>query len=108
MADSLLGEHAIVEQVQAIEEALKRVSMDGAVAYGIGVVSDAASQGAVETLVIVAGLLRIEDRQSDWESISEAVEASGGKVIQASTEHDAGKQLEGMGGAIALLRWKLE
>jgi len=108
LADSLLGEHAIVEQVQAIEEALKRVSMDGAVAYGIGVVSDAASQGAVETLVIVAGLLRIEDRQSDWESISEAVEASGGKVIQASTEHDAGKQLEGMGGAIALLRWKLE
>lgn len=108
LADSLLGEHAIVEQVRAIEEGLKRVSMDGAVAYGIGVVSDAASQGAVETLVIVADLLRSEDRQSDWESISGAVEASGGKVIQASTEHDAGKQLEGMGGAIALLRWKLE
>ena len=56
----------------------------------------------------MADLLRSEDRQSDWESISGAVEASGGKVIQASTEHDAGKQLEGMGGAIALLRWKLE
>ena len=108
LADSLLGEHAIVEQVRAIEEGLKRISMDGAVTYGMGMVSDAASQGAVETLVIEAGLLRSGDGRSDWESVSEAVEGSGGKVIQASTEHDAGKQLEGMGGAIALLRWKLE
>ncbi len=108
LADSLLGEHAIVEQVRAIEEGLKRVSMDGAVTYGMTMVSDAASQGAVETLVIEAGLLRAEEGGSGWSSIAEAVEASGGRVIQASTEHDAGKQLEGMGGAIALLRWKLE
>jgi len=107
LADSLLGEHAIVEQVRAIEEGLKRVSMDGAVTYGRGMVSDATSQGAVETLVIEAGLLRSGEGASAWESIAEAVEASGGNVIQASTEHDAGKQLEGMGGAMALLRWKL-
>ena len=97
-----------MEQVRAIEEGLKRISMDGAVTYGMGMVSDAASQGAVETLVIEAGLLRTEEGPSDWGSIAEAVAASSGKVIQASTEHDAGKQLEGMGGAIALLRWKLE
>jgi len=107
LADSLLGEHAIVEQVRAIEEGLKRVSMDGAVTYGREMVSDATSQGAVETLVIEAGLLRAGEGASVWESIAEAVEASGGNVIQASTEHDSGKQLEGMGGAIALLRWKL-
>jgi stalled ribosome rescue protein Dom34 len=71
-------------------------------------ISDAASQGAVETLVIEAGLLRAEEGRSDWEPIVETVESSSGKVIQASTEHDAGKQLQGMGGAIALLRWKLE
>ena len=82
--------------------------MDGAVTYGMTMVSDAASQGAVEKLVIEAGLLRAEEGESGWSSIAEAVEASGGRVIQASTEHDAGKQLEGMGGAIALLRWKLE
>jgi protein pelota len=108
LADSLLGEHAIVEQVRAIEEGLKRVSTDGAVTYGMEMVSDAARQGAVETLVIEARLLRVEENHSDWESIAEAVESSSGKVIQASTEHDAGKQLQGMGGAIALLRWKLE
>jgi len=108
LADSLLGEHAIVEQVRAIEEGLKRVSMDGAVAYGGKMISDAASQGAVETLIIEAGLLRTDEGSSAWGPIAEAIESSSGKVIQASTEHDAGKQLEGMGGAIALLRWKLE
>jgi stalled ribosome rescue protein Dom34 len=108
LADSLLGEHAIVEQVRAIEEGLKRVSMDGAVAYGGKMISDAASQGAVETLIIEAGLLRTDQGSSAWGPIAEAIESSSGKVIQASTEHDAGKQLEGMGGALALLRWKLE
>ncbi len=108
LADSLLGEHAIIEQVRSIEEGLKRISMDGAVTYGMGMVSDAAAQGAVETLVIEACLLRTEEGPSEWGPIAESVEASSGKVIQASTEHDAGKQLQGMGGAIALLRWKLE
>ena len=97
-----------MEQVRAIEEGLKRISMDGAVTYGMQMISDAASQGAVETLVVEAGLLRTGEVSSGWEQIAEAIESSSGKVIQASTEHDAGKQLEGMGGAIALLRWKLE
>ncbi len=108
LADSLLGEHAIVEQVKAIEEGLRRVSMDGAVSYGMGMISDAAEQGAVESLVIEAGLLRSEDGPSEWARIADTVEASAGKVIQASTEHDSGKQLQGMGGAIALLSWRLE
>ncbi|MAH97992.1 MAG: hypothetical protein CMA12_01405 [Euryarchaeota archaeon] len=108
LADSLLGDHAIVEQVKAIEEGLRRISTNGAVAYGKGVISDAAGQGAVETLIIIADLLRHDDNPPLWSIVSESVESSRGKVIQASTEHDSGKQLEGIGGAIALLRWKLE
>ena len=108
LADTLLGEHAIVEQVKAIEEALRRISTDGAVTYGRKMVSDASEQGAVETLVIEAGLLRGEEESSEWEEIASSVKASGGRVIQASSEHDSGKQLLGMGGAIAILRWKLE
>lgn len=108
LADTLLGEHAIVEQVKAIEEALRRISTDGAVTYGRKMVSDASEQGAVETLVIEAGLLRGDEESSRWEEIASSVKASGGRVIQASSEHDSGKQLLGMGGAIAILRWKLE
>ena len=31
----------------------------------------------------------------------------GGKLVQCSTEHDAGEQLMGLGGVVALLRYKM-
>ena len=110
MADSLLGEHALVQQVRAFEEGLKRISLDGAVAYGSAPIEDAAEQGAIDTLVIEASMLRDETESSTtaWNTISNTDETSGGKVIQASVDHDSGQQLVGMGGAIALLRWKTE
>ena len=108
LADSLLGEQAMVEQVRAIEEGLRRISIDGAVTYGLRQVANAAEQGAVETLVIEASLLRTEEGESEWVAVADEVEGSGGRVIQASTDHDSGQQLHGMGGAIAILRWKLD
>ena len=93
-----------------VEEGLKRIPTGGAVTYGMDSVANAAQQGAVEALVIVASMLRSGDDASRvrWEDIVAQVEASRGSVIQASTDHDAGQQLVGLGGAIALLRWKVE
>ena len=108
LANSLLGEHAIVEQVKVIEEGLKRISTDGAVTFGIEGIGTAADQGAIETMVIDAGILRTDRDNSDWGLIADKIEGSGGKIIQASCDHDAGQQLLGIGGAMALLRWKLE
>lgn len=106
LADSLLGEYAIVHEVRAIEEALRRVSVDGAAAYGIKEIQFSAEQGAVECLVIEASLLREEGLAAKWKTISDAVTTGGGSIIQASMDHDAGKQLMGFGGALALLRWR--
>ena len=110
LADSLLGEHALVQQVRAIEEGLKRISTNGAVAYGPASIEAAADQGAIETLIIEASMLRGEGESpiTGWNAISNSVESSGGKVIQASVDHDSGQQLIGLGGAIALLRWNTE
>ena len=66
---------------------------------------EAVEQGAVESLVIEAGMLRSEDF---WTDTASQVRAAGGEVVQASADHDAGEQLMGMGGAIGLLRWKIE
>ena len=108
-ADALLGDHALVKQVRAIEEGMRRISMDGSVTYGIGMISDAAEQGAIETLVIEVTKLRSGGPESTrWEEIANKVNTSGGLVIQSSTDHDAGMQLSSLGGAIALLRWKIE
>ena len=107
LADALLGEYAVVQEVRAIEEALKRVSMGGAVAYGMREIQLSAEQGAVECLIIEASLLREEDHIATWQLISDAVSVGAGTIIQASVDHDAGKQLVGFGGALALLRWRI-
>lgn len=110
LADALLGEYALVRQVRAIEEGLKRISTGGAVTYGAAPIAKAAEQGAVEALVIIASMMRSDDEgpMLRWEAVASQVESSRGEVIQASEDHDAGQQLIGMGGAIALLRWKVE
>ena len=109
-ADAVLGEHELVRQVRAIEDGLTRISTNGAVSYGLNAIEEASEQGAVETLIVEASLLRSDDRsiRSRWDGITSAVTTNRGEVIQASIDHDAGQQLVGMGGAIALLRWKVD
>ncbi len=109
-ADAVLGEHDLVRQVRAIEDGLTRISTNGAVSYGLNAIEDASEQGAVETLIVNASLLRSDDRviRARWDGITSAVATNRGEIIQASEDHDAGQQLLGMGGAIALLRWKVD
>ena len=102
----MLGEYSIIHEVRAIEEALRRVSTDGAVAYGLREIKSSSDEGAVESLVIDASLMRDVSKGSQWAPIVDSVRENGGEVIQASVDHDAGKQLLGFGGAIALLRWR--
>ena len=104
-ADSVLGEFAMAKQVRLIEEGLARISGKGAIAYGRKELEDAVEQGAVESLIIEAGMLRSDDF---WSDVASQVRSAGGEVVQASADHDAGEQLMGMGGAIGLLRWSLE
>ena len=105
LADAVIGEYAVTLEVRAIEEGLKRVSSQGPVAYGIEEIKRSADQGAVEVLVIVASMLRDGVEARRWLEIAELVKENGGDLVQASVEHDAGKQLVGFGGALALLRW---
>ena len=111
LADEFLGESAIAKQVNVIEEALARIATNGAVAYGPEKLTTALEQGAIETLVIVADLLRDAEANisgSTWSDFAGGVTEGGGELVQASTDHDSGKQLDGMGGALALLRWKID
>jgi mRNA surveillance protein pelota len=110
LADELLGQHSLSRQIKLLESALARISTDGAVAYGEAVLIRAKMENAIETLLISADLLRDEERPINgqlWSDWVQGVVSSGGEVVQCSTDHDSGQQLDGMGGVIALLRWKL-
>ncbi|MBA4694235.1 MAG: hypothetical protein DWC06_05260 [Candidatus Poseidoniales archaeon] len=103
LAGDILSEHAVVQETALLEEVWKRISTNGAVAYGREMIEKALAEGAIETLLVSADLLR----ESDWESIVAGLGDIGAKLVQCSTDHDAGEQLLGMGGAVALLRFKV-
>ena len=86
-----------------LEEAWQRISTNGAVAYGLADIQRATEEGAVETLLIGA----VGADAGTWSSIAVKVETFSGKVVQCSVDHDAGEQLMGFGGAVALLRYKV-
>ena len=103
LAGDVLAEHAVVQETALLEEAWTRISTNGPVAYGAEMINKALEEGAIETLLISADLVREEK----WESTVSGLDEIGAKLVQCSTDHDAGEQLLGMGGAVALLRFKV-
>ena len=76
LAGDLLAQHRMVQEIGLLEEAWKRISTNGAVAYGQAAI-ERATEGAVETLLIGADVLR--DRRTScerksWTAIAEQVE----------------------------------
>ena len=67
-------------------------------------------EGAIETLLVAIDLLRDEQTEIDGVILSQwirGLDDIGGRLVQCSTEHDAGEQLLGLGGVVALLRYKM-
>ena len=92
-------------ETELVDKLLEGVAKDGAVIYGIKETENAVMIGAVETLMVIDKLIR--GRNSQVEKILEDTESAGGNVVIISSVHDAGKQLEALGGVAALLRYKL-
>ena len=110
LAGELLAQHRMVQEVTLLEEAWVRISTNGAVAYGGEAIKKAVQEGAVERLLILADLLRDDTSTCDgspWSELVEQITSSGGEIIQCSADHDAGEQLVGFGGAVALLRYSV-
>ena len=108
LAGEMLAQHRMVQEIGLLEEAWQRISTGGAVAYGRADIHRATDEGAVETLLIGADVLRASSETNglpSWTTLAEKVEAFSGKVVQCSLDHDAGEQLLGFGGAVALLRY---
>ena len=110
LAGNLLEDYAISKEMELLEEAWKRISTNGLVAYGTVELDKAMTAGAIETMLITADLLRDESVQiagQTWQEWSKNLSEIGGEMVQCSTDHDSGQQLLGIGGAIALLRFKI-
>lgn len=110
LAGDLLSEYAISHETMLLDEAWKRLSTNGAVAYGQKALEKALAEGAIETFLITADLLRDGTKRIggvSWAKWVEGLSAIGAEMVQCSTDHDAGQELVGLGGAIALLRYSM-
>jgi protein pelota len=100
----ILEDSRVAMEVQLVEQVLSEISKDGLVAYGTKEVEKAVKMGAVDTLLILDILVR----HRDLDKLMRSVEASGGRVVVVSEHHDAGRELDSIGGYAALLRFMVD
>ncbi len=106
----VLRDDRMVKETALVNAALAEIHKNGLVVYGLQEVKKAAQSGAIKD-VLVADVLITEMRDmntfSELDSLMKIVEAAKGNVHVISSDHDAGKQLVGLGGVVALLRYKV-
>jgi protein pelota len=90
-------------EVRMMNEFLERVARDLPVAYGRAEVRKAIDYGACEHLLVSDTLLRDEEIVH----LMERAELMNAGILVFSSEFDPGRQLEGLGGIAALLRYRV-
>jgi len=86
-----------------MEEVLLRISQNGAVAYGISEVQEAAGFGAVDQ-VLVADTLLHDDGITQLIQKAETMRAT---IVVLSSDFEPGERLIALGGIAALLRYRV-
>ncbi|MBI2665094.1 mRNA surveillance protein pelota [Candidatus Woesearchaeota archaeon] len=114
------------EEKVLIDELLKEINTEGLAAYGWKEVISAVEQGAVEKLILTEEFIRkrktasdkkirekrVEDKLADssgfmeLDQLMKKVDDAKGEVHILSSENEAGRKLDGLGGIGALLRFK--
>lgn len=95
--------HRVQQETEWVEEVLAGIAKDGPVAYGPAEVEQAVIAGAAETLLLTDVVVR----ENQASGVQEAAEATRTRVHVVSTSHDAGEQLQRLGGVAALLRFQI-
>lgn len=110
IVERIASEIRLNREIHLMGEVMKHLGKDtGKTAYGWDDIVRAVQFGAVETLLVLDKLFR--EAQPDYrrklENVMRQVEKQAGSLEIFSADHEAGKQLEGLGGLAALLRFKL-
>ncbi|MBX8644293.1 MAG: hypothetical protein KIY12_06185, partial [Thermoplasmata archaeon] len=98
----LLQDARMSEEVKAVNEIMEGISRNGPVVYGVEGVRKALEAGAVKKLVLTDRLLR--DREI--ESMMRTAEEKAGEIFIVTSRWESGKQLDGLGGIAAVLRYR--
>ncbi len=102
--EKLAAENRVAFEISAINEILQEIAKSSTlVVYGKKQVKEAIDLGAIEKLLVLDNLIRSEDLEESMDM----VENMSGEVLVISSQHEGGKQLEGLGGMAATLRYSI-
>lgn len=103
IVENIAKENRVVFETQLIEKLFEEIKKSGLATYGENEVNMALKNGAVERLLITDIMVRTKK----GENLLKIARQNNSKFTIINTIHEAGKKLEGMGGAGALLRFKI-
>jgi len=98
------------EEELVVDELLSEINKDNLAAYGKKEVQKAVDAGAVSKLLISNEFIkeqRAKNNYAQLDLIMKNVDALKGKIYLISSEMEAGKKLDGLGGIAVLTRYKL-
>lgn len=104
-----LSEDRVIKETRMVDMLFQEIQKGGKAAYGIKEASETVSMGAVSDLIVSDGLihkLRQEEKYAELDSVMKLAASMQAKIHIISSEHDAGKKLDGLGGIGAILRYK--
>lgn len=106
----ILKQDVIANESKIIDKLMQEISKDGLSVYGFKETKKAADSGAVASLLVTDALIkraREEKKYKILDDMMKIVSQTKGKVHIVSVSHEAGKQLDGLGGVGGILRYKL-
>lgn len=107
---TVLANERAAKDLAIVESLFLKISKDDLGVYGIKHVKEAVNLGAVSELLVTDKIIhkmREEGTFFRLEELMRAVESQRGVVHLLSSENEAGKKLDGLGGLGAVLRYKL-
>lgn len=105
-----LKQDRIAKEINLVESLLVEIKKNGLAAYGLEETKNAVNAGAVKLFLITDSMIRKTREENTYKAIEimmKTVEKTKGSVNIISSDNEAGKKLDGLGGIAAILRYKL-
>lgn len=105
-----LQNERLAKEINLVEQLLTEIAKNNLAVYGIKDTEEAIKIGAVDTLLVSDTLimkLRQENSYEKLDNLLKITDKNKAKIFIISSEHEAGKKLDGLGGIAAILRFKL-
>jgi protein pelota len=105
-----LKQDRIAKEYALVEELLAEISKNNFASYGLEETKNAVIAGAVRTLLITDSFIqqkRMDNQYKEVEELMKTADKTKGDIAIISSEHEAGRKLDSLGGIAAILRFRL-